>query len=171
MKSVRERMDMSSTDREVGRYRAAADICGTTPETVKRAVLAERRAEDAGGQEAVEHNCDSARDIVVKGVEATWSRIPANRLMPVVVAAGYGLGAQPAASCGQREGTLAPGKPPAAAPSHWVPVDIDVDPPYPWAQLDHVAAAATVRPPRAAAPGVDRRRSGRVRVGASGSTW
>ena len=31
MKSVRERMDINAAYREVGSYRGAADICGTTP--------------------------------------------------------------------------------------------------------------------------------------------
>ena len=31
MKSVREHMDMHAAYREVGSYRAAAEICGTTP--------------------------------------------------------------------------------------------------------------------------------------------
>jgi len=38
MKSVRERMDILSAYREVGTYRGAAEICGTTHKTVKRMV-------------------------------------------------------------------------------------------------------------------------------------
>jgi len=34
-KSVREHMDMRAAYREVGSYRAAAEVCGTTPKTVK----------------------------------------------------------------------------------------------------------------------------------------
>jgi hypothetical protein len=34
MITARERMDILSAYREVGSYRAAADICGTTPKTV-----------------------------------------------------------------------------------------------------------------------------------------
>ena len=40
MKSVRERMDINAAYREVGTYRGAAGICGTTPKTVRRAVAA-----------------------------------------------------------------------------------------------------------------------------------
>ena len=40
MKSVRERMDIISAYREVGTYRGAAEICATTPKTVKRVVEA-----------------------------------------------------------------------------------------------------------------------------------
>ncbi len=89
MKSVRERMDMTSAYREVGNYRAAAEICGTTPKTIKRAVLAERRGDKAGGEEMVEHNYDSVRDIVAKRIEATHGHISAKRLILVVAAAGY----------------------------------------------------------------------------------
>ena len=38
-------MDMHAAYREVGSYRAAAEICGTTPKTVKRSVLAAQAAE------------------------------------------------------------------------------------------------------------------------------
>lgn len=46
MKSVRERMDILSAYREVGTYRAAAEICGTTAKTVKRVVLADEAVRD-----------------------------------------------------------------------------------------------------------------------------
>jgi hypothetical protein len=49
MKSVRERMDINAAYREVGTYRGAAEICGTTDKTVKRVVLgAERPGETRG---------------------------------------------------------------------------------------------------------------------------
>jgi len=32
-------MDMHAAYREVGSYRAAADICGTTPKTIRRSVV------------------------------------------------------------------------------------------------------------------------------------
>ena len=38
MKNARERMDILAAYREVGSYRAAAQICGTTHKTVKRVV-------------------------------------------------------------------------------------------------------------------------------------
>ena len=87
MKSVRERMDIKSAYREVGTYRGAADICGTTPKTVKRAVLAAERA--ATGTEPVQHNYDAVRDIVVERVAKTKGRISAKRLLPMARAAGY----------------------------------------------------------------------------------
>ena len=40
-------MDMNAAFQEVGSYRAAAAICGTTDKTVKRAVAKARAAEAA----------------------------------------------------------------------------------------------------------------------------
>jgi transposase len=88
MKSVREHMDMHAAYREVGSYRAAAEICGTTPKTVKRSVEAARRAE-AGEVEAVAHNYDGVADLVAETVARTKGKITAKRLLPVAVAAGY----------------------------------------------------------------------------------
>ena len=85
MKSVRERMDINAAYREAGTYRGAADICGTTPKTVKRVV------EAAGCEPGVEpvHNYDSVRDLVAERVAKTQGRITAKRLLPVATAAGY----------------------------------------------------------------------------------
>jgi transposase len=81
-------MDMHAAYREVGSYRAAAEICGTTPKTVKRSVLAARAAE-SGTIAVVEHNYDDVRDVVVERVEKTQGKISAKRLLPVARAAGY----------------------------------------------------------------------------------
>ena len=78
-------MDIKAAYREVGSYRGAADICGTTHKTVKRAVLAGERVDTA----AVSHNYDTVRDIVVERVAKTNGRISAKRLLPVAAAAGY----------------------------------------------------------------------------------
>jgi transposase len=87
MKSVRERMDINAAYREVGTYRGAADMCGTTAKTVKRAVLAAEST--AAGIAPVHHNYDAVRDIVVERVTKTKGRISAKRLLPVARAAGY----------------------------------------------------------------------------------
>lgn len=88
MKSERERMDIISAYREVGTYRGAADLCGTTHKTVKRAV---ERAEDGAGPERGErgHNYDAVAELVAKRVAASKGRISAKRLLPVAQAAGY----------------------------------------------------------------------------------
>ena len=86
MKSVRERMDIISAYREVGSYRAAADICSTTPKTVKRIVEAAKAP-----NEPVEtpHNYDNVVELVAQRVEKTKGRITAKRLLPIARAAGY----------------------------------------------------------------------------------
>ncbi len=85
MKSVRERMDIISAYRDVGSFRAAADICSTTPKTVKRIVEAAQRNEPA----ATPHNYDVVADLVAERVDKTKGRISAKRLLPAARAAGY----------------------------------------------------------------------------------
>lgn len=89
MITAKERMDILSAYREVGTYRAAADICGTTPKTVKRAVLADAAAGDTVEEGVVVHNYDDVRDVVAERVAKTKGRITAKRLLPVAVVAGY----------------------------------------------------------------------------------
>ena len=81
-------MDINAVYREVGTYRGAAEICGTTHRTVKRAVLAQ--AADEEGAAVVVHNYDAVRDLVVDRVAKTQGRITAKRLLPIAAAAGYG---------------------------------------------------------------------------------
>jgi transposase len=79
-------MDMHAAYREVGSYRAAAEICGTTPKTVKRWVVKAEAGLDPGD---VRHNYDGVADLVAETVARTKGRISAKRLLPVAVAAGY----------------------------------------------------------------------------------
>ena len=67
---------------------AAAEICGTTPKTVKRSVLAAQAAEK-GETPVVEHNYDAVRDVVIERVERTKGKITAKRLLAIAQAAGY----------------------------------------------------------------------------------
>ena len=89
MKNARERMDVISGYREVGSYRGAAAICGTTHKTVKRIV----EAHNVGGIGVVKaprgRNYDEVADLVVKRVKDTSGRISAKRLLPAARAAGY----------------------------------------------------------------------------------
>ena len=82
-------MDMYAAYQEVGSYSAAAQICGTTPKTIKRAVGKARAAEDATSDQPVEHNYDEVADLIAERVAKTQARISAKRLLPVVGAAGY----------------------------------------------------------------------------------
>jgi hypothetical protein len=82
-------MDMHAAYREVGSYRAAADICGTTAKTVKRSVEAARRTDTGPVPGEVRHNYDGVVDLVAETVARTKGRISAKRLLPVARAAGY----------------------------------------------------------------------------------
>ena len=83
-------MDMNAAFQEVGSYRAAAAICGTTDKTVKRAVAKAGAAEAASDtEEVVTHNYDDVTAIIAERVERTKGRISAKRLLPIVRAAGY----------------------------------------------------------------------------------
>jgi len=98
LKSARERMDVISAYRDVGTYRGAAAICGTTHKSVKRVIEAHNAASDSTGDGAGSavspkaprsKNYDEVADLVAKRVEATTGRITAKRLLPQATAAGY----------------------------------------------------------------------------------
>jgi hypothetical protein len=84
-------MNMHAAYQEVGSYRAAAEICGTTDKTVKRVVAAATRVSSpgSGGEPVVAHNYDAVSAIIAGRVTRTAGRITAKRLLPVAVAAGY----------------------------------------------------------------------------------
>lgn len=79
-------MDIQSAYREVGTYRGAADICATTPKTVKRVIEA---ALHPGPEPETPHNYDDVRELVAQRVEKTKARISAKRLLPAARIAGY----------------------------------------------------------------------------------
>jgi transposase len=89
MKSSGEVMDIIAAYRQVGTYRGAAAMCGTTHKTVRRVI---ERAESGGkrpGRAPRERNYDSVADLVADRVKATSGRISAKRLLPAARAAGY----------------------------------------------------------------------------------
>lgn len=83
-------MDIIAAYREVGSYRGAAELCGTTPKTVRRII----QRHEAGGQRPQrkprEHNYDRVVELVRGRVQATRGRISAKRLLPAARTAGYG---------------------------------------------------------------------------------
>ncbi|MFJ9370485.1 IS21 family transposase [Nocardia sp. NPDC101769] len=87
MKSARERMDIISAYREVGTYRGAAELCGTTHKTVKRVV--ERAAVGGAAPAARPRNFDVVAELVGERVDKSKGRISAKRLLPIARAAGY----------------------------------------------------------------------------------
>ena len=92
MKSAKDRMDIIAAYQQLGSYRAAADLCGTTHKTVKR-VMDKFDAEQAGKPPAVraerEHNYDAVADLVAERVRKSHGRISAKRLLQAARATGY----------------------------------------------------------------------------------
>jgi transposase len=82
-------MNIISAYHQVGTYRGAAELCGTTHKTVKRVV---ERAQ-AGGppslREPRPRNFDEVTDLVAARVDKSNGKISAKRLLPVARAAGY----------------------------------------------------------------------------------
>jgi transposase len=91
MKSARDKMDVYAAYLDVGTFRGAAAICGTSHHTVKREVL---KHLEGAGQQCDKHaerakNTDIVRDVVAKRVSSSNARISAKRLLPAARAEGY----------------------------------------------------------------------------------
>ena len=82
-------MDVIAAYRDVGSYRGAAEICGTTHKTVKRIIEA-HEAGQRPGRNGRPRNFEGVADLVAERVKATAGRISAKRLLPQARAAGYG---------------------------------------------------------------------------------
>jgi transposase len=82
-------MDVIAAYQQVGSYRGAAQMCGTTHKTVKRIVSAALAGEPPAPRRSRDRNYAGVAAIVADKVAATQGRISAKRLLPVVVAAGY----------------------------------------------------------------------------------
>jgi transposase len=82
-------MDVLAAYQQVGSYRAAAQMCGTTHKTVKRIVERHEAGGGTPGRKDRGHNYDEVSDLVAKRVADTKARISAKRLLPEAVAAGY----------------------------------------------------------------------------------
>lgn len=83
-------MDIVAAYEQVGTYRGAAALCGTTHKTVKRVIERRRAGEgfDAPRRQLVK-NTDALANVIAEKVRATDGRISAKRLLPVARAAGY----------------------------------------------------------------------------------
>jgi transposase len=85
-------MDILAAYREVGSYRGAAALCGTTHKTVRRVVEA-HQASSTGQPAPVRkdrgHNYDEVAELVAQKVRKSQGRISAKRLLPAARAAGY----------------------------------------------------------------------------------
>ncbi len=88
MKSPRARMDILAAFHDLGSFRAAAALCGTTDKTVKRVVLRQQQGPPPPRQQR-RHNTAVAVDVVREKIAATDGRISAKRLLPLARTAGY----------------------------------------------------------------------------------
>ncbi len=82
-------MDIISAYREVGSYRGAAELCGTTPKTVKRVIERAEAGDSRPERAARPRNFDQVTELVAERVKKSQGRISAKRLLPIVRAAGY----------------------------------------------------------------------------------
>ena len=82
-------MDIISAYQQVGSYRAAADLCGTTPKTVKRVVERFESGEGASPRAERAHNYDAVAELVAERVKKSEGRMSAKRMLPIARAAGY----------------------------------------------------------------------------------
>lgn len=89
MKSAKDRMDIISAYQQLGSYRAAAELCSTTPKTVKRVVDKFEAGDNVPARVERAHNYDAVAELVAERVEKSQGRISAKRLLPVARAAGY----------------------------------------------------------------------------------
>ena len=89
MKSAKERMDIISAYQQVGSYRGAAELCGTTHRTVKK-VVEKFEAGDAPPVRVTRaHNYDAVTELVAERVKKSQGRMSAKRMLPIARAAGY----------------------------------------------------------------------------------
>ena len=89
LKSAKDRMDIISAYRELGSYRAAAEVCGTTHKTVKRVVDRFEADDQPPDRKERARNYDAVAQLVAQRVARSHGRITAKRLLPVARAAGY----------------------------------------------------------------------------------
>jgi len=89
LKSAKDRMDIISAYQQVGSYRAAAELCHTTPKTVKRVVEKFEAGDDTPPRAERAHNYDAVAELVAERVEKSQGRMSAKRMLPIAKAAGY----------------------------------------------------------------------------------
>jgi transposase len=88
VKRAREQLDIVTAYQELGSYRAAAKLCGTTHKTVRR-IVERHRSGPAPERPPRPRNTDLLVDLIGERVERTQGRISAKRLLPAARAAGY----------------------------------------------------------------------------------
>jgi transposase len=91
LKNAKERMDVIAAYRDVGTYRGAAAICGTTHKTVRRIIEAHEAATTGvvSAKSVRPRNYDEVAELVAEKVAKTAGKISAKRLLPAARAAGF----------------------------------------------------------------------------------
>jgi len=85
LKTTRESIGIIDAFRQMGSYRAAARLCGTTDKTVKRAVPRRQAGgPSVRGPRLTSRNTDAVMSIIWERVRGTDGRISAKRLLPLV---------------------------------------------------------------------------------------
>lgn len=84
-------MDIVAAFEQVGTFRGAAALCGTTHKTVRRVVLEHQAGEapDRRRRPVDVKNTECVKDVIAEKVRATDGRISAKRLLPIAQAAGW----------------------------------------------------------------------------------
>ena len=82
-------MDILAAYREVGSYRGAAAMCGTTHKTVRRVVERHNAGGAAPPRRDRGRNYEDVRGLVAERVRKSHGRISEKRLLPTARAAGY----------------------------------------------------------------------------------
>jgi transposase len=82
-------MDIIAAYREVGTYRGAAAVTGTTHKTVRRVIARQQAGGGVPARAVRGHNYDGVAGLVADRVGKTSARISAKRLLPAARAAGY----------------------------------------------------------------------------------
>lgn len=82
-------MDIISAYRQVGSYRGAAELCGTTHKTVKRVIEWAEAGRGPAPREPRPRNVDAFTELAATRVEKSKGKMPAKRMLPIAGAAGY----------------------------------------------------------------------------------
>lgn len=82
-------MDIISAYREVGTYRGAAEMCGTTHKTVRRVVQRFEAGHPPPDRPPRPRNYDDVVALVAGRISKSHGKISAKRLLPIARAAGY----------------------------------------------------------------------------------
>jgi transposase len=87
VKTARDQLDILTSYAELGSFRAAAALCGTTHKTVRRVI--ERRSRPPAERPARPRVTDPVLGLIATKVKRTDGRISAKRLLPLCRAQGY----------------------------------------------------------------------------------